>query len=76
MKLEDYVTVQDAGEETGIRYKTLLQRIKRGKVDHIKINRTILVPRAEVDRIKAGESKKELSINHRKLKTTWRSMLT
>lgn len=32
MKLEDYATVEEAADELGLKYKTLLSRINKGQV--------------------------------------------
>lgn len=55
--LRDYYTVSAAATEIGIQYKTLLARIRRGKVLHEKMgDRIILVPTKEVARLKEQRS--------------------
>jgi excisionase family DNA binding protein len=53
VKLEDYWTVHSAAEATGLEYKTLLKRIERGQVKYEPLGRMKLIPREEVDRLKA-----------------------
>lgn len=51
-KLGDYFSVEAASRATGIKYKTLLQRIARGTVEAKEFGRMKLVPTSEVERLK------------------------
>lgn len=51
-RLQDYYSVEAASAATGIRYKTLLQRIARGKVAAEDFGRIKLIPTDEVERLK------------------------
>lgn len=55
-KLGDYYSVEAAAHATGLKYKTLLQRISRGTVEARKFGRIKLVPIAEVERLKKENS--------------------
>jgi hypothetical protein len=48
----DFYTVARAAEESGLKYKTLLQRIARGTVDAREFGRMKLIPSSEVSRLK------------------------
>jgi excisionase family DNA binding protein len=51
-RLQDYYSVEAASAATGIKYKTLLQRIARGKLKHEEFGRIKLIPTDEVERLK------------------------
>jgi hypothetical protein len=51
-RLSDFYSVEAASRATGIKYKTLLQRIARGKVEATEFGRIKLVPVHEVERLK------------------------
>lgn len=51
-RLKDFYSVKAASRATGLKYKTLLQRIKRGKVTSERFGSQILVPTTEVERLK------------------------
>lgn len=51
-RLKDYYSVKAASKATGIKYKTLLQRIARGKVEAEEFNSIKLIPTHEVERLK------------------------
>ncbi len=51
-RLDDYYSVDAASRATGIKYKALLQRIARGKVQAELFGRMKLVPKSEVERLK------------------------
>jgi len=56
-KLSDYYSVEAAAVATGLKYKTLLQRIARGKVEATEFGRIKLVPVTEVERLKREQTK-------------------
>jgi hypothetical protein len=58
-RLQDYFSVEAAAAEIPLKYKTLLQRIARGKVKHEKLGRVILVPTCEVSRLKEEKKQKQ-----------------
>jgi acylphosphatase len=51
-RLKDYYSVKAASKATGIKYKALLQRIARGKVEAMEFNSIKLIPATEVERLK------------------------
>jgi hypothetical protein len=55
-RLSDFYSVEAASKATGIKYKTLLQRIARGKVEAQEFGRIKLVPVAEVERLKKEQA--------------------
>jgi len=55
-RLEDFYSVKAAAAETGLEYKTLLQRIHRGTVEAETLGRMKLIPVAEVERIKREQA--------------------
>jgi len=55
-RLEDYFSVEAAARATGIKYKTLLQRIARGTVEAKEFGRMKLVPTKEVERLKKEQT--------------------
>lgn len=58
-RLSDYFSVEAAAAEIPLKYKTLLQRVARGKVKHEKFSRIILIPRCEVHRLKEEQKQKK-----------------
>lgn len=50
--LQDYYSVKAAAKEAGLEYMALQQRIHRGTVKVERHDHIVLVPRAEVERIK------------------------
>jgi hypothetical protein len=55
-RLSDFYSVEAASKATGIKYKTLLQRIARGKVEAEVLGRMKLVPLHEVERLKKEQA--------------------
>jgi excisionase family DNA binding protein len=55
-RLSDFYTVEAAAIATGIKYKTLLQRIARGTLVAEEIGRMKLIPTSEVDRLKKEQA--------------------
>lgn len=54
MPLDDYMTVAEAAEAMGLKYKTLLKRINTGSVVARKFGgRMLFIEKNEVNRIKA-----------------------
>jgi len=51
-RLKDYYSVKAASRASGIKYKALLQRIARGKVEHLSFGNMKLIPTHEVERLK------------------------
>ena len=49
--LSDYCTVAEVSAATGLKHKTLLKRIARGKIETKKLGRINLIPRTEVERL-------------------------
>jgi len=57
MKLKDYMTVAQAAEETGVKYKTLLKRISVGSVKAERLGgKVFMIKRTEVAKIKKKQS--------------------
>ena len=56
-KLGDFYSVEAAASATGIKYKTLLQRIARGRVKAEEFGRMKVIPVEEVERLKRERSK-------------------
>lgn len=50
--MREYLTAREAAQETGIAYFTLLARIRKGTVKAEMANRTVLIHRDEVIRVK------------------------
>jgi excisionase family DNA binding protein len=46
-----FYTVREAADLVGLEYKTLLQRIARGKVKYDTLGRMKLIPATEVERL-------------------------
>lgn len=57
-QLGEYHAVSDTATAMGIRYKTLLKRIARGKVKYETFGRLILIHSAEYDRLVEEERKR------------------
>jgi len=55
-KLGDYYSVEAAATATGIKYKTLLQRIARGRVKAEDFGRMKVISASEVERLKKERS--------------------
>lgn len=51
-RLKDFYSVKAASRATGLKYKTLLQRIARGKVEAQEFAGIKLIPTSEVERLK------------------------
>ena len=77
MKLDDVYTVKEVADTTGIEYKALLQRIARGKLEHIKLGRRVIL----IDKKTVSSLQKELREKAKKpprrhpLAGTYRTML-
>ena len=56
MKLEDFATVEEAAEEIGVKYKTLLARISRGDVPAKRLGgKLFLIAREDIPQLKQEE---------------------
>ena len=51
--LGECLTPMQVAEQTGINYYALMGRIKRNTIKHIKIGRFYLIPKTEVEKLKA-----------------------
>lgn len=63
MILSKYYTVESAAKATGLKYKTLLKRINRGKVKVEEVGRMKFIPAEEVERIKSEQARYKKSGN-------------
>lgn len=47
--LDDYYTPKEAAKILGLKYPTLMARIRKGKILHQRIGWSVLIPKSEVD---------------------------